>query len=260
MKKTTLGLSALAPVLLGVSTASLSAAVISSLPFVDSFDDGVLADSDTVTDAWTNLNTGGYFTESGGELVVDIPNNTGSTEFRFMETEETEAFDFYAAPKTFSFSGVDFDKNGTTENLLNIRLATTGNNDFIWLRFRSDGQVSLVERENGVNNQLFSELGLWDGTLTSISLTLDGQDFSASWTSSLGGAESRTGTTNISESQWGGATSSPALLSIQGQTSVAVPNFNTSFTIGAVEVIPEPGTYAALFGFAALVTVMLRRR
>jgi len=251
--------------LLGALAATASATEITTLPFVDNFDNGDIANSDDIVGAWPTSNppsnTGGYFTESGGSLHIDMPTADGA-QFRFLSTEVSSAFNFFNHQLDVQINDMSFASNGTTQNFFSTRLESNdegSNTDFLWLRFRSDGQVSLIERVNSTtNNNLYLGADAWEGNLNWVRLVIDGNAVTASWNSSVGGTVSTSVTTTFTEGTYGSNGNSN--LELQGQQVSGAAN-PTDISIGQVYVaVPEPSQSAAMFGMACLLIAGLVRR
>lgn len=258
----------LAGLLFGGMTAFVSGAVIPSLPFEDHFENGVLANSDTIVDAWTNINsgTGGLLTESSNRLNFSL---TAANQFRYMQTSVSPAMNFYSEPVTYSLNGVNFTtpSSASTEYFLNMFVGVDGtaaglggNSDGIWVRARADGAIYAIGKKNGGSNYnlIDPQLGAWSGTLTALSLTMNGENFTINWTSTGSGSNSISGTTGITESDWS-ATGSTFAVHFQTTNNGGV-TYNLSGSIDDISVIPEPSTMGMMGMAVTVLGVFLFRR
>lgn len=185
--------------------------------FQDTFENGVVANSDFTTKAWMiTVPTSASITESGGKLnvVAGGPSSTGGVISPLLYSgSPCDAYNFFKRKLRFT---ANIAITGTVANQSYLRCAlvgTSGSNysvdDALVLLFKADNTVTLSVKQDRPNTSTESVNALVNGvnmgsTITGFDLTLDSQNYTLNVIFQGGtGSATYTGKHGLVAAQWG---------------------------------------------------------
>lgn len=276
--------------LLALSPLSASATVL----FQDNFNNGVVADSDSVTGFWNPVGSavvGSSLAESGGNLVISLPGSNNSTAQNSTLRSHDGAgptFNFFTQQLTFTLSGLSVTNPGVgdvgvsaSNSILQFYISPSSTSpytnpsttpDMVGVRIRANNRVELgFKQDDTTTSNVFSGDSLahnftYADTVTGFALTLDATHYSLLIFFDNVETPSTTvsGTHGLSEGAWGaGETIGESGIGLVASSFISSGKANdTLVTLDSLTVtaIPEPSSAAGLAGLAALGLAALRRR
>lgn len=263
----------------------IAAAVIFLFPavgradLIDNFDNGVIADSDSIGGYWDTVSFGGSanaISEAGGRITFTVGDDDGSNESDFgaagiFSNGFRSDLNFLSNSVTLQVRGIEFQSTGSpfvspTERLLRVGFVSSGNNAFaaddaVYLRIFETG-VSVRSKINQAN---MNGQGTEQANLGAIN-GVDGVDLQIgpgsagmldySLTAYFPGgsiAGSTSGSFGYDASQWNQGDHSSRLLVLAQELNVSGGNqvFTASLDSVSTTSVPEPSSllFSALAAF-----------
>jgi hypothetical protein len=221
--------------------------------FEDTFENNIVADSDSETGFWTALTDTGTFdgtvSEADGVLSLE---QLGNKKYSGIRSAVDSRFDFLSQELTFSadISQVESDKDARIRFYLTSMSdeITASGQDMFYFAFFGDNRFYSQVRNDGVVSSPTGTQPLSD-SLTRFELTLDSTDFDLTLYLSGGSTTNFSGAHGITI--WD-ATGAAVTFDATGWNSPATT------TIDNFTVIPEPATLG-LFSFSTIGVILLRR-
>lgn len=202
------------------------------------------------TNDWGRLGSGGSPSPSTADGVLTTTQTSTASDNRSLIWTKASDYNFYTDPITMTAELSDLSgagDTGTVHRYLMISSTDDTNNGYqsgdngVWLSALNTGGQEYLEvgtRRSGVNNV---DRQTYSGTLTSMSLTLDGGNYTVNTTGITGDGSSFSGTLNglgsLVESDFDGDFQFNMGVANQEDVSTA-----PSAEWNSVTVIPEPGT------------------
>lgn len=126
-------------------------------PFLDSFDNGVIADSDDHDGLWSSSgNAGITYIESGSSLTIDVSTNSAHPAGRIISNLDRD-FSFFRRKLKFTVSGFSLDGTANTwEKIARFSINSTQESaynspDSIVVQFHANGDVFVATKVNQID-------------------------------------------------------------------------------------------------------------
>lgn len=272
-------------VALGLFAALTSSLTASQQLFIDTFSNGNINNSDHVNGYWQQGSLTQHASESGGNLLVNLPGEADSTStqtYTMRSTGNAPTFNFFANEVTFAFSGLSVvtppSSPGTNEANSLFQLLISPSNEAnptstsniangFGIRIRASDVVTLGSKSGGLGGGIFAgdNMLVNDTTISSsiigFSITLDATSYTVNIATSSGNHTPLTGTHGLSLEDWGAGGQSSMGIVIQSFVSSGSVNA-TDVTLSQIEVtqVPEAAHFAVLLAVACAATLLLAKR
>jgi hypothetical protein len=219
--------------------------------FEDTFENNIVADSDSETGFWTALtDTGSTVSEADGVLSLE---QLGNKKYSGIRSAVDSRFDFLSQELTFSADISQEQDHADARIRFYLTSISDGitveGQDMFYFTFFGDNRFYSQVRNDGKTSSPTGATQTLSDSLTRFELTLDSTDFDLTLYLSGGSTTNFSGTHGITT--WD-ATGAAVTFDAQGWTSPATT------TIDNFTVIPEPVTLG-LFSFSAIGVILLRR-
>ena len=246
--------------LIGASMVSTTQAA--TIVFEDHFDNGSVANSDSVPGFWTTItesaSTGNGATEAGSLLTLEA---TGVHPRTSVSSAVSNTFNFFTAPApmVYTMTGLSLTGNAPSGNqILRMGMLSDGPNrmgdsdDSFGIDLRNDGAVMIRSRINNAGWFTYLDYKGTGATITGAELTLDATNYAVRIFTSTGTIDQNTlnwsalaGPHGMAQADWGtGGTGDSALFL---ETQVTGGSLSSIANVGDVTVaVPEPATLGLL--------------
>lgn len=235
--------------------------------FTDTFENGVVADSDTETGFWANSDKGNGtydgIVESSGVWTISAGRSGGTVASYYQQQSGVDSrFDFTSEALVFQASTTINGINGMNPDEAAMRFMVTpsvgnlgANPDAIYLQYNQDNTGQLFVKNNGSQTSMVA-FDLGSDTITSFELTLSATGYELILHNTGASDYVNSGTYTVDPGDWasGGTVSLVAF----DQGSVAGAQVDVTFDDFTVAPVPEPVTLG-MFALSGAGLIVVRR-